>query len=440
MTQLVQNIILDADSYKPSHFNMYPSGTTAQYAYGEARKPNKTIIPFGFQMSIKKHLLNPITQDNIDEAEELLAAHGLPFNRSGWEKILNEYGGLLPITIKCVPEGSITQSRTPLYSIESNDPELYWLPSYIESMWQRSVWYPTTIASNDYINYSRLKKEYSRSSDNMHNLNYALHDFGARGVSSQETSEIGGLAHLLYFRGTDNLVALRAARKYYNEPMAGHSIRATEHSIQCAYGKHNQIDYIGNILNSCKNEEVISIVLDGYDIYRDTEALCIHFKNLILEKNLHVVIRPDSGDPYDIIPKLIRVIDYHFGHTSNSKGYNVLNNISLIQGDGIDSDAIEGLSARISTLGFAAETLVYGSGGGLLQKVNRDTYSFAQKTSAMEINGAWIDTVKDPITDSGKKSKGGRFDGANLVTYYENGKLLIDESLDIIRARAITGI
>jgi nicotinamide phosphoribosyltransferase len=431
------NLILDADSYKPSHFNLYPSGTTAQYAYGEARCHWETIVPFGFQMSIKKHLLTPITMEDIDEAEELLTAHGEPFNRAGWERVLNVHGGLLPITINAVPEGTPTQSRTPLYTIESNDSELYWLPSYIESMWQRSVWYPTTIATNDLINYKSLKKEYDKTSNNPANLSYSLHDFGARGVTSRETAEIGGLAHLLYFRGTDNLVSLRVARKYYGEQMAGHSIRATEHSIQCAYGKKNQLDYIGNVLNSCNAGEAISIVLDGYDIYRDTELLCSHYKNLIVEKNLHVVIRPDSGNAYDIIPKLIHVIDYHFGNTLNSKGYKVLNNVSLIQGDGIDADAIRGLSAMVSNLGYAAETLVYGSGGGLLQKVNRDTYSFAQKTSAMEINGEWIDTVKDPVTDTGKKSKGGRFDDANLVTYYKNGKLLIDETLDIIRERAL---
>lgn len=431
------NLILDADSYKPSHFNLYPSGTTAQYAYGEARRNGELIVPFGFQMSIKKHLLTPITMENIDEAEELLTAHGEPFNRAGWERVLNVHGGLLPITIKAIPEGTPTVSRTPIYTIESNDPELYWIPSYIESMWQRSVWYPTTIATNDLINYRNLKKVYNATSNSTFNINYALHDFGARGVSSRETAEIGGLAHLIYFAGTDNLVSLRAARKYYGEPMAGHSIRATEHSIQCAYGKDKQIDYISSALNSCKDGEVISIVLDGYDIYRDTEALCIHFKNLILEKNLHVVVRPDSGNAYDIIPKLIHVIDYHFGHTVNLKGFKVLNSVSLIQGDGIDADAILGLSTMVQQLGYAAETLVYGSGGGLLQKVNRDTYSFAQKTSAMKIDGEWVDTVKDPVTDFGKKSKGGRFDDANLVMYYENGKLLVDDTLDVIRARAL---
>ena len=430
------NLILDADSYKPSHFNMYPEGTTAQYAYGESRRTGETIVPFGFQMSIKKHFLTPITMEDINEAEELLTAHGEPFNRDGWERILNVHGGFLPITIKCIREGTPVASRTPIYTIESNDEELFWLPSYIESMWQRSVWYPTTIASNGLKNYRILQKSYNRTSDKLTNLPFSLHDFGARGVSSRETSEIGGLAHLLYFRGTDNIVALQAARKYYNENMAGFSIRATEHSIQCAYGKNNQLDYIGNIINSCKDGETVSIVLDGYDIYRDTEALCIHFKHIIQDKNLHVVVRPDSGNPFDIIPKLLNVMDYHFGHVVNQKGYKTLNNVSLIQGDGIDSDTMGGLCAMLQNQGYAAETLVYGSGGGLLQKVNRDTYSFAQKTSAMKINGKWVDTVKDPITDSGKRSKGGRFDDVGLVTYYENGKLLIDESLDIIRMRA----
>lgn len=81
--------------------------------------------------------------------------------------------------------------------------------------------------------------------------------------------------------------------------------------------------------------------------------------------------------------------------------------------------------------------MVLGSGGGLLQSVTRDTLKFAQKTTAMKINGVWVDTVKNPITDPGKKSKGGFQDTDEFVTYYENGKLLFETTMDDIRARAM---
>jgi nicotinamide phosphoribosyltransferase len=429
------NLILNADSYKASHYKMYPENTTGQYAYIEARVKNETIIPFGLQMAIKKYLLTPITLDDIEEAEELLSLHGLPFNREGWLKIVNDYDGLLPITIKGVLEGTPTPSSTPVVTIECEDDDLFWLPSYIETWLQRAIWYPSTIASNDYKNYKILKDSYDRTSDNVGNINYALHDFSVRGVTSGESAEIGGLAHLLYFKGTDNLPAIRAAKEYYGVSMAGFSIPATEHSVQCAYGDANQLEYLTNVINSCKSGEIVSIVLDGYDIFRDTELLCKELKGHIIESGVKVVVRLDSGDAYEVAPKVIDIIESYFGHTVNSKGFKVLNNVSLIQGDGIDTEIMSGLCAMVELRGYSAETLVYGSGGGLMQKVNRDTYSFAQKTSAMKINGEWVDTVKNPITSTAKKSKGGRFDDLNLVTYYQNGKLLINDDLNIIRGR-----
>jgi nicotinamide phosphoribosyltransferase len=429
------NLILNADSYKASHYKMYPENTTGQYAYIEARVKNETIIPFGLQMAIKKYLLTPVTLDDIEEAEELLPLHGLPFNREGWLKIVNEYNGLLPITIKGVLEGTPTQSSTPIVTIECEDDELFWLPSYIETWLQRAIWYPSTIASNDYKNYKILKESYDRTSDNVENIVYSYHSFGSRGVTSEESAEVGGLAHLLYFKGTDDLPAIRAAKEYYGVSMAGFSIPATEHSVQCAYGDANQLDYLKTVINSCKSGDIVSIVLDGYDIFRDTELLCKELKDHIIESGVKIVVRLDSGDAYEVAPKVIDIIESYFGHTVNSKGFKVLNHVSLIQGDGIDTPIMKGLCSMIELLGYAAETLVYGSGGGLLQKVNRDTYSFAQKTSAMKINGVWVDTVKNPITSRAKKSKGGRFDDLNLTTYYHNGKLLVNDDLNTIRER-----
>jgi nicotinamide phosphoribosyltransferase len=427
----MSNLILNTDSYKTSHFSLYPNNCTGQFSYIEARTPNKKIVPFGITLFIKKYLLNKITLDDVFEAEELLKNHGLPFNKDGWLKIINEYDGYLPLSIKAIPEGSLVNSLEPIVTIESTDEDLFWLPSYIETVLQRAIWFPTTIASNDYQNYQVLKKYYEETSDHQELLQFALHDFSARGVSSEETSEIGSLAHLLYFRGTDALSGILAGRKYYNCDMAGFSIPATEHSVQCAYGNENQTTYIEACLN---NHNMISIVLDGYDIFRETYTLS-EFKDTIVGNNKTVVLRPDSGDPFVVLPQLFTTLEEKFGYTLNSKGYKVLNNVKIIQGDGIDSDMIVKLCEMVKQLGFSAEMLVYGSGGGLIQKVNRDTYSFAQKTSAMKINGLWVDTVKNPITDSGKKSKGGLLHDDRMIEYYNNGKLLINETLDTIRNR-----
>lgn len=68
--------------------------------------------------------------------------------------------------------------------------------------------------------------------------------------------------------------------------------------------------------------------------------------------------------------------------------------------------------------------------------MNRDTFSFAQKTSAILVDGKWIPTVKDPITDSGKKSKGGYLTNPNFILMYRNGEILYRPTFDEIQNQA----
>lgn len=433
------NLILDADSYKLSHWALYPAETNAMFSYIEARSHVAEIVPFGLQMWIKKTLLQPITTADVDEAEDIAQLHGEPFNRSDWDYIVSQHGGLLPITIRGLPEGTVTQSLTPIVTVQCDDPRVFWLASYIETSLQRGIWYPTTVASQDRINWQQLTWFYEHGSDNRPMLDFSLHSFGSRGVSSKETAEIGGLAHLVYFKGTDDLVALRAARRYYNCEMAGFSVVATEHSIQCSYGIDDQQKYLNRVLDVYgKSGAIVSVVMDGYDIYRDVDLLCTeYFVNKVKERGCKFVVRPDSGDPFEIIPAILHKLEAAFGYTVNSKGKKVINNIGVIQGDGIDAMSLALLAQKIHSIGYAPECVIYGSGGGLLQKVNRDTFKFAQKTSAIRVGTTWVNTVKDPITDPGKRSKGGVLVNVNFVTFYAPGRgLLVDDSLDVIRARA----
>ena len=436
------SIITNVDSYKLSHYALYPEGTTGMFSYVEARAKNKQIVPFGLQMWIKKNLLTPITASDIDYGEKLALRHGLPFNREGWEYILRNYNGFLPLKIRAVPEGTIVQSSTPIVTVECTDREVWWLSSYIETSMQRGIWYPTSIASRDLENYKQLKWFYDHGSDNQAMLDFTLHSFGSRGATSEESAAIGGLAHLVFFKGTDDVVAIQAAQDYYGCEMAGYSVVATEHSIQCSYGKDNQREYFNRVIDTFgKPGAIVSVVMDGYDIMREVDLLCAEFKDKILASGAKWVVRPDSGDMMSIVPAILKKLDATFGSTVNSKGKKVLNQVGVIQGDGIDSLTLGILAQKVFDAGFAPECCLFGSGGGLLQKVDRDTYKFAQKTSAIRIGDVWVDTVKDPITDPGKKSKGGRLTVEGMVTYYDgNGKLLVDDSLDVIRARATASL
>lgn len=435
-----KNVILSADSYKYSQtMAVYPVGTEAMYSYIEPRVKGQMMVPLGVSMYIEDWLSEPITKYDINEAEELMSTHGEPFDRPVWEHIRNKYGGHLPLTIRGIPEGLPVESSTGIVSVLCEDMKCANVASFIETALQRSVWYPTTIATQGLQMYQNLDWLYTHYSDNKGNIHYALNDFGSRGATSFESSVAGGLGHLVYFSGTDNVAALQGARHYYGAKVAvGHSVPASEHSVQCAYGIDNQRGYLKAMLDTyAKPGSIVSIVLDGYDVYREANLLCTEFKEQIVKSGAKVVFRPDSGDMFEVVPRLLKMQEDAFGFKMNSKGKKVMNNVGIIQGDGINPTTGMMLMQRVVDLGYAPECVVLGSGGGLLQSVTRDTYKFAQKTSAMKINGVWVDTVKNPITDPGKKSKGGIQDTSEFVTYYDHGERPFRSTWDSIQANAM---
>ena len=313
------SIITSADSYKFSQYAMYPEGTEEMFGYISGRVPGQTLIPFGLSMWIQSKLMVPITIEDIEEAEHVAKMHGEPFNRADWEYILIAHGGYIPVEIMSVPEGTPVASDEAFVTIRSTDPLVPWVGSYLESTMQRGIWYPTTIASQGYAHYKQLKYFYDNQSDNPGGLAFALNDFGNRGATSEESAAIGGLGHLVFFQGTDNIPAIMAARKYYGCEMAGFSVPASEHSVQCAYGKDGAVEYIGRMLDLyAKPGAIVSIVLDGYDVYREVNLICTHFRERILKSGATVVCRPDSGDMFEVVPRILGMLDTAFGHTLKS--------------------------------------------------------------------------------------------------------------------------
>lgn len=442
--QLEQNFVLESDSYKYSHIpDVYPEGTEALHSYLSARVKGSRVVQFGLQMWIMKKLMSPITKRMVDEAEVFMTKHIGPggFDRTMWDHIVNYHGGFIPLTIRGLPEGTVTDSYDTLVTIQCDDPVCFPLAQFIEASLQSDLWYSTTIATNDLENYEVAKSHFDLFSDQPHLLPFMLHDFGARGVTCEEQRQIGGAAHLVFFQGSDTISGIRAANLFYNCEMAAFSVRATEHSIQCAYGPEGQEAYIQRILDAhAKPGNIVSLVLDGYNVWREAELLCTKFRQQIIDSGAKIVFRPDSGDMFEVVPRLLEMQAEAFGFTVNSKRKKVINHVGLIQGDGIDKTTFMLMMQKVVALGYAPECVVMGSGGGLLQKVNRDTLKFAQKAAAIKINGVWVDVFKDPITDPGKKSKTGLQDDPRFITFYNvDDGLLVDEDLATIRERALAG-
>jgi nicotinamide phosphoribosyltransferase len=371
---------------------------------------------FGLQAFIKEYLLDPITQADIDVADEILTAHGEPFNREGWEYILRVHNGFLPVVIRAVPEGSVVPVKNVLATIENTDPECFWLTTYLETALLRAVWYPTTVATQS-KSIKRVIQHYLEMTGDPTTIDFKLHDFGARGVSSLESAGIGGASHLVNFMGTDTLSGILFAREYYNAGIAGFSIPAAEHSTITSWGRENEVKAYDNMLtNFAKPGTILAVVSDSYDIYNAASNLWgEELRQKVIDSGATVVIRPDSGDPDTVCRKLVQILGEKFGYTTNAKGYKVLNNVRLIQGDGVNEHTIRMILGGFQAYGWSADNIAFGMGGALLQILDRDTQKFAMKCSSAEVNGKWIDVQKDPITDSGKKSKAGR------VTLWQSG-------------------
>ncbi|MEJ2406861.1 MAG: nicotinate phosphoribosyltransferase [Candidatus Thiodiazotropha sp.] len=452
------NLILNSDSYKASHFLQYPAGTAYVSSYIESRggRYPQTLF-FGLQAFLKQYLTTPISQDDIDEAEELLTAHGLPFNREGWRTILQQYGGYLPLSIEAAPEGSVIPTGNVMLQVVNTDPSVPWLTSYLETALLRAIWYPTTVATFSYQVHQLIKSYLEETADSTDGLAFKLHDFGARGTSSNETAALGGLAHLVNFQGTDTVAALIAARRWYDSDMAGFSIPAAEHSTITSWGEENEAAAYRNMLNQFAGEgRLLAVVSDSYDLWHALDNLWGGaLRDEVIDNGGTLVIRPDSGDPVKVVTETLERLMNKFGARVNSKGYRVLPDyLRVIQGDGINPDAIAEILAAMKARGQSADNIAFGMGGALLQKVNRDTQRFAMKASAICIDGQWKDIYKDPVTDPCKRSKAGRLalveEGGRLITIrqekaagrnrlvevFRNGELLQEWNLEQIRERA----
>lgn len=461
------NIILKTDSYKLTHWKQYPVGTEAVYSYFESRQGaqfQETVF-FGLQALLKEYFEGMVVDETmLLEARDLAHAHfgnDEYFNFKGWLHIIQKHGGKLPLRIKAVPEGTVVPVGNVMMTVENTDPECFWLTNVVETMLTH-VWYPSTVATLS----RAVKKSFSQfledTSDNPAGIAFMLHDFGFRGVSSLESAAAGGAAHLVNFCGTDTLAAMEHALAFYNADLEtlAFSVAATEHSIMTALGENGEEQIVGQLLRDYQTG-ILSVVADSYNIYHFVDHILGKvYREKILAREGVFVVRPDSVTPEHPTPEseVLWILEHlyaAFGGEINSKGYKVLDShIRVLWGDGIDQAGIYRICAVAKNNGFSIENLVFGMGGGLLQKVNRDTQRFAFKSSSQKRDGLWYDVFKQP-RDASKASKKGKLklvmhDGVMgtvpeglavskedlLQVVFENGKLVNEQTFSEIRERA----
>jgi nicotinamide phosphoribosyltransferase len=455
-----RNLILQTDSYKFTHWKQYPPGTEFVYSYLESRGGmfGQTLF-FGLQYYLKEYLSGSVVcEEDVSEAERFVDQHLGPglFNASGWKRVVHRHGGRLPVVIKAVEEGSIVSVQNVLMTIENTDPECWWLPNYLETLLLK-VWYPITVATLSRAIRRVFLAALDRSGDPAL-IDFKLHDFGYRGVSSEETAGIGAAAHLINFKGTDTVAGIRVLQKYYDSTqMEGFSVPAAEHSTITSWGRDHEVQAYDNMLTQFP-QGTVAVVSDSYNVYEACEKLWGQsLREKVLERAGTLVVRPDSGNPREVVLKVLEILAAKFGSTTNGKGYRLLHpKVRVIQGDGVNYWTIQDTLTAMNRAGWSADNIAFGMGGALLQQLNRDTQKFAFKSSSVTVNGEDRDVFKDPVEGHDKVSKRGRLalhftDGAwstghsrrgvvdsedRLQTVFRDGELLVDQTVTQVRKRA----
>ncbi len=425
--ELLNQPILNSDTYKNSHWTFEHPAFQSSYGYIEARKGGEfeEVQFFGLQYVLRYYMTQRVTRKHADHAKVFLPMHGVPYNEEMWDYIITHCAGRWPVRIKAIPEGMIAPQGCVLVTVESLDENCPGVAAFIETLLLRGVWLPTTIATRS-MRWWRLLNEYLKESGTPELAEFKVVDFSARGVRVTEDAGVSGMAHLVNFQVTDNLLGIVFGQNAYTtETMLGYSIPATEHSVTTSWGEKNEqafyehiLEVHGDRVNPLGGRSPVSVVIDTYDqdnavrmwLTPADKGGC-GLREKLEASNMQVVLRPDSGDPIINVVHMLDLIGSLVGWTINDKGYRVLPDfVRIIQGDGINEDTLRRILQRTVYYKWSIDNVTFGSGGGLMMhEIERDTHRFAMKTSEVIIGGITSEVHKTVKTDPSKASKAGRF-------------------------------
>jgi nicotinamide phosphoribosyltransferase len=461
------NPLLLTDGYKTSHNKQYPKGTTLVYSNFTPRsnkyapKGCNEVVVFGTQMvmtqlheAFEKEFFNKPKDVVCGEMKQELSAYlGSDYDVSHFEALHDL--GYLPIHVKSLPEGAKVPIKVPVLTIYNTHPDFFWVTNYLETILSNLLWKPMTSATIAH-QYRKVLTSWMEKTDKERAwfIDWQGHDFSMRGMDSVEAVVSSGLGHLTSFLGTDSLPAIHGARKYYGaKDFVAGSVPATEHSVMCAGGKEDEIETFRRLLETYPTG-ILSVVSDTWDLWKVCTEHVVTLKEEILARDGKLVIRPDSGNPVDILcgtedwtesdenfddasrgtyatPEEKGVIELLwdvFGGTVNEQGYKVLDShIGAIYGDSITIERADEICKRLEAKGFASTNVVLGIGSFTYQYNTRDTFGFAMKATYVEVNGEGREIFKDPITDDGTKKSA---TGLLSVIYDDNNEYKLIDKVD----------
>lgn len=477
------NPLLLTDGYKVDHKRQYPDGTTLVYSNWTPRKSRiegiDEVVFFGLQYFLKKYIIQDFDLHFFKQPkEEVVKKYArrinnyLGENQVGTKHIEDLHDlGYIPMVFKALPEGASVPIRVPMFTMYNTIPEFFWLTNYFETLLSAVIWLPcnsATIAKQ----YRKVLDKYAEETSSMPGfVDWQGHDFSMRGMGGIEAAVTSAAGHLLSFTGSDTIPAIEFFEEYYNansdtELIAG-SVAATEHSVMCMGTTEGEYETFKRLICEVYPKGIVSIVSDTWDLWKVLTDYLPRLKDEIVSREGKVVVRPDSGDPVDIIcgnrngkteqekKGVIELLWDVFGGAVNAKGFKELvPQIGAIYGDSITVTRATAICERLKAKGFASTNVVLGIGSFTYQYNTRDTFGFAMKATYGEVLGEGRAIFKDPITDDGtkKSAKGlmkiewaeGQYTLTDEVSWEEeqkgelkevfrDGKLLIDQSLFEIR-------
>lgn len=445
------NALLLTDGYKTGHHQQYPIGTEEVYSNWTPRSNkyapdgSNHVVSFGQQYVIQwlhdyfdAHFFSKPKATICNEIQKELSAYlGTEYDVSHFE-LLHDLG-YLPIHVKSLPEGTEVPIRVPMITVVNTHKKFYWVTNFLETILSTMLWQPMTSATIA-LNYKRKFKHWATLTDpdNLAFIDFQGHDFSMRGMGGLESALASGMGHAAVFLGSDTLPVITSMRKYYDaEGFVVGSVNATEHSVMCAGTKADEIGTFKNLMETYPTG-ILSVVSDTWDLWKVLTDYLPKLKQDVLDRDGKLVIRPDSGDPVDIIcgtnsmlatgtPQEKGVIELLwdvFGGTTNAQGFKVLDpHIGAIYGDSITPDRAEQICQRLHNKGFASTNVVLGIGSFTYQFNTRDTFGFAMKATSVVVNGQRRDIFKDPITDDGVKKSA---KGLVRIDLVDEGYVLVD--------------
>lgn len=451
--------LLQTDSYKLQHKNIadLAGNTTRVYSNWTNRGSRipgvDKVVHFGLQAFLEelKETWVPFFEADEDLVVDLYRerlANFMPADADLSHIRALHRLGYLPLEFKAVPEGTRVPLRVPTFTIENTVDEFFWFTNYVESIISTSIWQASTSATIAHRIRSMLDDWALKTGGTKEDVNFQGHDFSFRGMSSAESSAMSGAGHLLNFNGTDSINSLNWIDQNYGGEYLAASVPATEHSVMCAGAAVLGEKELFRRIIELYPEGIVSVVSDTFDLWKVLTDFLPAFHDDIMARDGKLVIRPDSGNPVDILcgtdgvrakrleeypdidrspsdKGVIEILWNEFGGTVNEAGYKVLDpHVGAIYGDSITYDRANEINERLAAKGFASINWVAGLGSYTFQLNTRDVFGSAIKATWTEVDGIGYDLQKDPITDDGlKKSAKGRL----AVQRDEAGELYLIE-------------